>query len=382
MKRILILAAALFTAASLSAQDFDSSIKRWDDGPLTWDDFTLNSDGLPAIPVLDYDWLARPVTTKTGNLKVTRMQTESIMNPVSSRINPDHRTPYTLLCQQVVFNYVELCRRELQNKLDFDQAGSFVSKLSPLYHDKVDRFITKLYDETGLGQDTSMVRFFDAQVKEQLEEFPKDTPVSVFQKKDFGLGINVGYGNEFRLGSAADYVRPFHGLEGGLDLSYKNIYLYWNLFFGLGGKNPQEIEHNGQTWKVGAAQSQSATELGLSVPIIDGPWIKLSPFAGAGYGFVEAAVGTNANGKKKTDSIKGPRFVAGVTLDIKYLRWLDLYGHDITYYATPVGKEKGYNERSVRLMAYVARTNLESPIGPSWSINFGLTYYTRNWDIR
>ena len=344
MKRILILAAALFTAASLSAQDPGSPVKRWDDGPLSWDDFTLNSDSLSAVPFLDYDWLARPVTTKTGNLKVTRMQTESIMNPVSSRINPDHRTPYTLLCQQVVFNYVELCRRELQNKLDFDQAGSFVSKLSPLYHDKV--------------------------------------PVSVFQKKDFGLGINVGYGNEFRLGSAADYVRPFHGLEGGLDLSYKNIYLYWNLFFGLGGKNPQEIEHNGQTWKVGAAQLQSATELGLSVPIIDGPWIKLSPFAGAGYGFVEAAVGTNANGKKKTDSIKGPRFVAGVTLDIKYLRWLDLYGHDITYYATPVGKEKGYNERSVRLMAYVARTNLESPIGPSWSINFGLTYYTRNWDIR
>ena len=381
MKRIFILAAALFTAASLSAQDFDSSIKRWDDGPLTWDDFTLYSGGFPVISSLNYSWHAQQVTTKTGNLTVTRMQTECYMNPVASWVNPNHRDPYTLLYQQVAFNYVELCRRQLQKELDVTK-GNSMSELNQFYASKAERFIAKLQEETDQGQDTSMVRFYDVQVKEQLEDLPKESQTPDFKKDIWGLGMNIGYGNEFRLGRAANYVRPIHGLEGGFDFSYKNVSLYWNVFMGIGGKNPQEIVHKGYIWRVGEAQSESATEIGVSVPVIDGPWIKLAPFAGAGYGFVESTIGTDANGRKVTDCISGPRFVAGLTLDIKYKRWLDLCGHDILYYAIPVGTARGYSESCVRLLAYAARTNLEYPIGPSWSANFGLSLYIHNWDVR
>ena len=382
MKRILLSTVALLAAVSLSAQDFDSTIKRWDDGPLTWDDFTLYSGGYPIISSLDYSWHAQPVTTKTGNLKVTRMQAECYMNPVASWVNPDHRDPYTLLYQQVAFNYAELCCRMLQKELDSYSNGTSASELNRFYSNKADLFIAKLQEETDQGQDTSMVRFFDVQVKEQLEEYPKDDQTPTFQKENYGLGMNIGYGNEFRLGRAADFVRPIHGLVGGFDYSYKNVTLYWNVFVGLGGKNPQEIEHKGQTWEVGAEQSGTATELSLSIPVVDGPWVRLSPFAGAGFGFVETVIGTDANGKKATDYICGPRFVAGLTLDIKYKRWLDLCGHDIVYYAIPVGTARGYSESCIRLLAYATRTNLENPIGPSWSANFGLTLYIHNWDVR
>ena len=209
MKRIFILAAALFTAASLSAQDFDSSIKRWDDGPLTWDDFTLYSGGFPVISSLNYSWHAQQVTTKTGNLTVTRMQTECYMNPVASWVNPNHRDPYTLLYQQVAFNYVELCRRQLQKELDVTK-GNSMSELNQFYASKAERFIAKLQEETDQGQDTSMVRFYDVQVKEQLEDLPKESQTPDFKKDIWGLGMNIGYGNEFRLGRAANYVRPIH----------------------------------------------------------------------------------------------------------------------------------------------------------------------------
>ena len=245
MKRILILAAVLLTAASLSAQDFNSTIKRWDDGPLTWDDFTPYSGGFPNISALDYSWHAHQVTTKTGNLKVTRMQTECYMNPVASWVNPNHRDPYTLLYQQVAFDYVELCRRQLQKELDYNEKGHSASELSQFYYSKADRFIAQLHEETDQGQDTSMVRFFDVQVKEQLEEFPKESDIPVFQKKNWGHGFQIGYGNEFRLGSAANYVRPFHGLQGGFDLSYKKVFLTINIMIGTGGKNPQQIVHDG-----------------------------------------------------------------------------------------------------------------------------------------
>ena len=369
-------------AASLFAQDFDSTIKRWDDGPLTWDDFTVYSGGYPYISSLEYSWHAQQVTKKSGNLKVTRMQTECYMNPLASWINPDHRNPSTLLYQQVAFDYVELCRRQLQKELDDYLNNNSASELSRFYYSKADRFITQLQEETDQGRDTAMVRFFDVQVKEQLEEFPKESDIPDFQKRNWGLGYQIGYGNEFRLGSAASFVRPFHGIQGGFDLSYKKVFLTFNLMIGTGGKNPREIVHDGNVWEVGAHQSGGLIELDLSVPVIDGPWIKVAPFVGAGVGFVDSVNGRDPNGKYLTDEISGPRFSAGLTFDIKFRRWLDLCGHDIIYYAIPVGTTKGYSESSVRLLAYVARTDLALPIGPSWSVNFGLAYNGHNWDVR
>ena len=43
MKRFLLSAATILFAAALSAQDFNTTFKRWSDGPLTWDDFSTYS---------------------------------------------------------------------------------------------------------------------------------------------------------------------------------------------------------------------------------------------------------------------------------------------------------------------------------------------------
>ena len=381
MKRILTFTAAIFAAVTLFAQDFESTIKRWNDGPLTWDDFSVYSGGYPYISSLEYSWHANQINTKTGNLKVTRIQTECYMNPVASWVNPDYKNPSTLLYQQVAFDYVELCRRQFQKELDHIY-GNTVSELSQFYYSKADRFIAQLREETDQGRDTAMVRFFDVQVKEQLEEYPKDDDVPEFQKKDWGLGLLCGYGNEFRLGTAADFVHPLHGVYGGFSFSYKNVYLTLSAVAGPCGKNPQEITHKGNVWQLGAKQSGGTFELNLSVPVIDGPWVKLSPFVGAGLGYVETVIGQDANGKDQTDWMTGSRFSAGMSFDIKYKRWLDLTGHDIVYYAMSVGSVRGYSESSIRLLAYVARTNLAQPIGPAWSINFGLAYNGHAWNVK
>ena len=382
MKRLFLLAAALLFGAALSAQDFESAIKRWNDGPLTWDDFSLYSGGYPIISSMDYSWHGRQASFKTGNLKVIRMQTECYMNPVASWVNPEYRNPETLRYQQVAFDHAELCRRQLQRELDGNVNGHAASELSQFYYSKADRFIARLREETDQGRDTAMVRFFEVQVKEQLDTMQEEGLTTDFRKGNWGFGIHFGYGNEFRLGSAADYLRPLHGIHWGFDISYKKVYFYWHMLLGAGGKTRQDFIHDGHVWQAGKSQAGGTMEFDLAVPVIDGPWVKVSPFAGAGFGFVDTVVGQDANGKGVSDGIGGLRLVAGVSIDLKYLRVLDLSSRPVYYYGAPIGTSRGYSENSIRFLAYAARTNTGLPVGPSWSINFGLAYNGHVWNLR
>ena len=382
MKRFFITVAALLTAASLYAQDFDSAIKRWSDGPLTWDDFSTYSGGFPIISSLEYSWHGRQASFKTGNLKVLRMQTECYMNPVASWVNPDYKTPETLLYQQVTFDHAELCRRQLQQELDNNEKGNSASELSRFYFSKADRFISRLREETDQGRDTAMVRFFEIQVKEQLDALPKEDQAPDFRKGNWGIGMHFGYGNEFRLGTAADYLRPLHGVHWGFDVSYKNVYLYWHMLIAGGGKTRQDFIHDGNLWQTGRNQTGGTMEFDLAVPVIDGPWIKLAPFAGAGFGFTNTIVGQDADGKNVTDGIGGLRLLAGLSIDLKFLRVLDLSSRPVYYYGVPIGTSSGYDEHSIRFLAYAAKTTADLPVGPSWSVNFGLVYNMHSWKLR
>lgn len=382
MKRSLLLVAALLFGTVLSAQDFDSAIKRWNDGPLTWDDFSLYSGGYPIISSMDYSWHGQQASYKTGNLKVIRMQTECYMNPVASWVNPEYRNPETLRYQQVAFDHAELCRRQLQRELDGNVNGHTASELSQFYYSKADRFIARLREETDQGRDTAMVRFFQIQVQEQLDSLQEEGVEPGFRKGNWGFGMHLGYGNEFRLGGAAGYLRPLHGVHWGFDVSYKKVYFYWHMLLAGGGRTRQDFMHEGNLWQAGKGQGGGTMEFDLAVPVVDGPWLRVAPFAGAGFGFVSTVVGKDASGKDKSDGIGGFRFLAGLSIDLKYLRVLDISSRPVYYYGVPIGTSRSYSENSVRLLAYAARTSTDLPVGTSWSLNFGLVYNIHSWNLR
>lgn len=393
MKRIIFLVAVILTAASLSAQDFDSSIKRWNDGPLTWDDFTPYSGGYPAISSLDYNWHATQASFKKGNLRVDRKQTECYMNPVASWVNPDHRDPYTLQYLQVAFDYAELCRRQLQKELDNNEKGHSASELSQFYYSKADRFIAQLREETDQGRDTAMVRFFTAQVEQEMAEWPADAPVPEVRKKNWGLGMHYGYGNQFFLGTAADYLRPQHGLHWGFDISYKNLYIYWHMLLAGSGKTRNSFYHDGVLWDKDMRQSGGTMEFDLAYALMDGPWVKIAPFAGVGFGYSSVVIGKDELNRNVTDGVGGLRLVGGLCVDVKTLRNIDLTNRPVYYYGALTGVSRKYSENSIRLLAYVARTNqdliLPAPggngqsFGPySLSLNFGLAFNFHYWNLQ
>ena len=383
MKKTFLTVALLSMATALFAQDYDSTIKRWNEGPLTWDDFTTYSGGYPTIASLEYGWhgiSAQPV--KVGNLRIIRTQTECYMNPVSSWVNPDHRNPGTLLYMQTSFDYAELCRRQLQKELDNNGKGTSVNELSQFYYGKADRFIARMREETDQGRDTSMVRFFAVQTAEELAATPDTEAVPEIGRKKWGMGMHFGYGNEIHLGEAGDYLRTLHGLKWGFDFSYGNFALYWHMLLAGGGKTRQDFMHDSVPWRTDKAQSGGNMELDLAYNLIDTPWFCLSPFVGVGFGFNSTVYGQDEHQKNITDNLAGGRWQGGLSMNIKFRRTLDLSNRMFYYYGTPFGTTRGYSESSLRLFAYASHTRYDFPVGPSWSLHLGLAYNIHSWNLK
>lgn len=382
MRKLLSVLALLTVAGSLFAQEYDATIKRWSEGPLTWDDFTLYTSDYPIIASLDYGWHGTTMqSSKIGNLKVIRLQTECYMNPVASWVNPDYRNPQTLQYLQTAFDYTELCRRQLQKELDNNAKGHSTNELSQFYYGKADRFIARLREETDQGRDTAMVNFFAIQTAEELAATPEDYLPEIGPRK-WGIAMHFGYGNEIHLGESADYLRTLHGLKWGFDISYGNVALYWHMLLAAGGKTPREFVHEGKYWKTDKRQSGGNLEFDLAYSVFNNNWLNVSPFAGVGVGFSDTAVGQDADGKIVTDGVGGFRYLAGLSVGFKFLRTLDLSNRPVYYYWMNVGTSRGYNENSLRLLAYATHTDYDLPIGPSWTLNLGLVYNIHAWTLR
>ena len=384
MKKTLLVVAMLSMATALIAQeDYNSTIKRWNEGPLTWEDFTQYSSGFPIIASLEYGWHGASVqTVKTGNLRILRTLTECYMNPVSSWVNPDYKNAGTLLYMQTAFDYAELCRRQLQHEIENNVHGNSVRELSQFYYGKADRFIARMREETDQGRDTAMVRFFAVQTAEELARTPETEPLPEIGRKKWGIAIHYGYGNEFPLGAAANYLRPLHGLKWGFDISYGRAALYWHMLLAGAGKTRQEFVHNGATWRTDRNQLGGNMELDLAYRMVDTPWFNLSPFAGIGAGFTQTVIGTDKANKPVKDGFTGFRCQAGLSLGLKVRRTLDLTSRPVYLYGSTISASRSYNESSIRLLAYASHTNYDLPVGPAWTLHFGLAFNIHSWNLR
>lgn len=364
MKKLVSITLLILLSAVMGAQEYEQSIRRWSDGPLTWDDFTESSNNYQVPSFLAYGWRGENKSFKKGNLRVRYYDYYTSMNSVESWVDPYHKSPSLLMYNQVVFDYAEVCRRQLMKEWQSNANGYSFNELSGFYFKKLERYESEMARQCDYGRDSSMVRFYANQVSSQLDTEEDFISSYKVKKGNFGYGLHVGYGNEFLFGDATSYFNPKHGVRAGFDFFYKRAYFYFDGLMGPAGKTPQDFYNNGYLWEKGRKQSAGIIELGLGFSLIDGDWLRLTPFAGFGVGFYDINEKKGEDLTAAESEVSGFRLQAGLLSDIKFWRHCDIFNQ--------------YGEESVRLMAYAARTNLRIP-GPTWSINFGLLYSSSGW---
>ena len=360
MKKLNLVLLALLNVCLLGAQNMASSIRYWDKGPLTFSDFSTRSSEYPTISQLTYFISSDVEKVRSGNTTFAIPVTRTYLNPYTSWIHPDFKTPAMLLYLQTAFDYVEICRRRMVAELV--SGSQFPAQQLIDFHIGVaDSFTAQMKEETQMGTDSVAIAYYAERVRKELSQTP-DVPYlqdPVVRPGGWGIGIHVGVGSDLYTGRITDYITQVVGLHFGFDFALGRTMVYWDGLLAFGGRYKQDIPVRNYYWSAGEKQRGGNITLSAGYPVFENMWWKVVPFAGIGVGFLDYPYNPG-NPLKKEDEIAGFRFQAGLATDYKVFRLFEF---------TP---QKNYlAEFTVRAKIYVARTALPFP-GPSWSVNVAL----------
>lgn len=357
------------SALSLKAQDYESSFRLWNEGRLTLKEIPVREMWSMDNDVSTFSFEVRPSIKKEryGNLRYRRCVTDTYIDKMNSWIKTGYDTPATLKYMQVGFDIVEATRRRLQNELDQSSAG--YNDLISFYKNVTDNALNEYKAATKKGADTAAVNSYSERISRILEkDVPKDEePIISFRK--FGAGVRFGFGSEFFVGEAADYIPSLYSMLMGFEVSVSRFRFNLDMQYGFGGAYKKDIPYTKanpvHNWSKGEKSEGGSITQSFSYAVVDNKRIVLSPMFGIGAGFLDRKdryLPGNAD-EGRHEEIAGFRMLAGVDFDWKMARYLSNNPF--------LGKD--YWESDLRFMVYAAKTWLGSPCD-TWSINVGVAY--------
>ena len=356
------MACTLLYAQSSTNSPFtmDSSVRYWDEGPLTFDNFSTRDTEWPVISQFGYNIMYSPKEWKIGNTVIRAYDSRSFMNPYSSWVHSKYRTDELLQYIQTEFDYVEICRRRAMQ--DYLRGSEFtLGEIIGFHLEVADSFMAKMKEETRQGLDSTAVKDYARRVSLELAQ-TEDVKYNdlMINPQGFAMGMHIGIASEFYTGPIADYVTPIAGLEYGFDFCFSKVNLYLSGLLGLGGHYKKDIPMGDYQWDAGEQMTGGNLDISFGYTIYESQWWKISPFAGIGVGFIDRP-STPENSSQGPTEINAFRYQFGIAADYKFLRTIGINQ------AT-----RGLTEFSLRPRFYIAHTSFPIP-APSWTINFGLS---------
>lgn len=356
------------SALSLKAQDYESSFRKWDEGRLTLEEvpvremWSLDNDASS----FSFEIRSNIKKERYGNLRYRRIVTDTYMDKMNSWIKTGYDTPVTLKYMQVSFDIVEATRRRLQNELDNSTAG--YANLISFYGNVTDNALNEYKAATKKGTDTVAVNSYSERISRILDEYVCEDKEPALHFGKFGAGINIGFGNEFFVGEAADYLPSLHSLLMGFEVSVSRLRFNLDMQYGFGGAYKKDIPYTKEkpvhNWSKGEKSEGGSITQSFGYAIVDNKQAVLTPMFGIGVGFIDRSNRYLPDtGKDQSEELAGFRMLAGVDFNWKMVRHLN----DNPY----LGKD--YWESDLRFRLYCAKTWLPSPCD-AWSINVGIAY--------
>ena len=229
MKKLLTFSICLLAFALLQAQ---TDRRLWSQGPLTWNDFTVMPASSGQRSYLQYGIGYNPVRDTLDGVRCCYYRAESWMLPSSSWVTANHRDSNTLRFNQIIFDMLEVERRQLQQSINANTNeiayGEILRAASSSLSSRIESFSLLSHD----GADTAVLSAFERQVAAELAQLPADYHPR-YTARPFGYGLYVGIGVTGSTGSMGKAFAPGAGLNLGFDFSYNRHLLILDGTLGL-----------------------------------------------------------------------------------------------------------------------------------------------------
>lgn len=204
----------------------------WSQGPLTWNDFTIMPASSGQRSYLQYGIGYNPVRDTLDGVRCCYYRAESWMLPSSSWVTANHRDSNTLRFNQIIFDMLEVERRQLQQSINANTNeiayGEILRAASSSLSSRIESFSLLSQD----GADTAVLSAFERQVAAELAQLPADYHPR-YTARPFGYGLYVGIGVTGSTGSMGKAFAPGAGLNLGFDFSYNRHLLILDGTLGL-----------------------------------------------------------------------------------------------------------------------------------------------------
>lgn len=369
MRRILtLIAAGVLGTLTLSAQT-DLSYKEWSDGPLASEDFSkrrgtgdMVGQIYTGIEVQASDW-----KKVNWNTRVKRVESKTVFDPIRSWIRTDTLTDQGLRYGQLIFDATEVTRRQMQNHLSGDQYAPDYINIIRRYSDITAARVDEIERITDEGRNLSEIENEEKVIAQELAEISENEfNIPDYTLRKFAIGMYGGIATQIHPGEYSSYFTPSVSFDWGFDIGIGKSEIQWDLLMGGGSKLLRDIPGDDiGTWKAGNKLYGGEITFLYAYSIYDGDVFKISPFAGFGVGFIDYN-NPDRNAEILKDEIAGPRWLGGLSVELKYLRSLYLVGDAV--WSSIYG---GLNEHSLRLKVYVAHTAYSNGMSP-YSLNVSL----------
>lgn len=284
LNRFIIAVVLFFVALSFSwAQE---NGKFWSQGKLTWEDFKEKTSSDAQISHLNYTMGFKREKNKFNDTVVVQVRTYALMNRDSSWIHPAYKNEQSLRYNQVLFNIVELYRREFQSKIYHTPVFLYPELLKYMLYE-CNESIQKVMRELDYGNDELALNEMEEKTNRLLRH-DNDIKLSKLEMRNFGYGMFAGVGGMMVGGNISQYFSSKLQFVFGFDFSFKKSHLL--LHVGIGGGRVLQSYNGNELWPKDKSITTALGDISYGYNFLNTSKIRLTPFAG--LGFVEFSIPT------------------------------------------------------------------------------------------
>jgi hypothetical protein len=319
-----------------------SDCKRWEDGPLTWEDFQGKPFYTLDVPSdLSFILGFESEKLRIQDTTLIHLKATAYFLKDESWVNPSAKSDINLLFNQVIFDIIELYRRRMHNEMN--QLSSYYQAQSYLhiYNNKIHQEIQELRNMMELGNFSFAIKKKNDEIQKELVNILEDKFPN-FRRSAFGMGMHAGFGAGLLTGSLGNHFQTSKNLLYGFDFGYRNLVLYLTASLNYNSVIENYEERN--NWEKGTRTGIAIMESSFGYNIYDGNKFKVAPFAG--IALIEIS-----NREIKSDTANEFRMVdyynaiAGLNLDFKLRKRFNFYPRGSAF--------REYVETDIRVRLFV-----------------------------